>query len=62
MTMQELLKACASGDMPQVKLTGHHKFVKKGRVGFVTTIKKNGRFCGCAVKFSDGPDYDILVS
>lgn len=58
MTMQELLKACASGEMPRVELIGEHKYVPTGMRGYVVTIKSTDRHNGIAVRFDNGPDYD----
>jgi hypothetical protein len=58
MTFEELLKACASGQMPRVELTGDHKHVPKGMRGYVVTIKYKDRHKGIAVRFDNGPSYD----
>lgn len=45
MTFEELLKACSKGKMPMVLDP------VKNRIGYVTTIKDNGKHKGCAVAF-----------
>lgn len=45
MTFKEILRACASGEMPCVE-------TKDGTMGQVVTIKSNGRHKGIAVYFS----------
>ncbi len=51
LTFEDVLKACAGGNMPKV-------VTEKGTVGIVTTIKDNGRYKGIAVKLW-GMDYDL---
>jgi hypothetical protein len=51
MTFEELLKACASGEMPKVKLIGTHRNITTGAIGQVVTIKKNRNHGGVSVDF-----------
>lgn len=56
--MRELLKACATGEMPQVTVISSGTYLSPiGTVGQVTVIKNNGRHNGIGCQFK-ATDFD----
>lgn len=56
MTYEQLLKHCACGEMPRVRVIKAHKGLSLGAEGVVVTIKNSKGYRGIGVDFGRGWD------